>query len=212
MYDESELIPISALQHFVFCPRQCALIFIEGIWKDNSLTVQGTNLHRRVHTPGLESRLNVRKIFDMPLRSLTLGLIGMADVVMKDRNGSYIPLEYKHGRPKMKEMDTVQLCAQTLCLEEMTGKIIDKGFIYYFGTRKRIDVVFDRKLRDQTLKTIEKVRNLFQNHQTPLPVFSTKCKSCSLVDQCLPSTIEKSQKVQSYLLKMTENDPEGGSQ
>ncbi len=209
MYEESELIPISALQHFAFCPRQCALIFLEGIWKDNSLTMQGTNLHRRAHTSGLESRPNIHRMFNMPLRSLRLGLIGISDVVMKDRSGSYIPLEYKHGRPKMKEMDTIQLCAQALCLEEMMGKIIDKGYIFYFGTRKRIEVIFDEKLRDQTLKTIEEVRNLFQSNETPLPVFSTKCKSCSLVDQCLPSTIEKPQKVQSYLFKILENDREG---
>ncbi|MEM3227130.1 MAG: CRISPR-associated protein Cas4 [Thermoplasmata archaeon] len=205
MYEESELIPISALQHFVFCQRQCALIFIEGIWDDNALTMQGTNLHRRAHTPGIESHPELKKIFDMPLRSLKLGLVGRADVVIKDITGNYIPLEYKHGIPKIKEMDTVQLCAQALCLEEMTDKIINEGFLYYFGIKRRVNVIFSEQLRSQTLKVIKDTRQLFEDNKTPPPNFTKKCKSCSVNEYCLPETFDKKQKIETYLSRMLKN-------
>ncbi len=206
MFSESDLIPISALQHFVFCPRQCALIHLERSWDENVLTVQGENLHRKAHLPGVETRPNLKKTFDMPLRSLKFGIVGKADVILKFDEKTYVPLEYKHGKPKVKEMDTVQVCAQALCLEEMKGITIEKGLIYYFGIKKRIEVVIDDALRAKTIETIKGVRNLFENGKTPSPLYSKRCKSCSLYDECLPELFQKPKKVGAYMSRMLEEN------
>lgn len=205
MYEESDLMPVSALQHFVFCPRQCALIHIEGAWEENVLTVQGKNLHRRAHTPGVESRPGLRKIFDMPIRSMKHGLIGKTDLVLKTDEDGYMPMEYKHGRPKIKEMDTVQLCAQAICLEEMTGTKVEKGYIYYFGTQRRMEVAFGETLRKQTFDAVEGLRKLLDGRITPPPVYSKKCESCSLEEECLPDLLQKPQKIGAYIAKMMDD-------
>jgi CRISPR-associated exonuclease Cas4 len=204
MFSESDLIPISALQHFVFCPRQCALIHLEGSWDENVLTVQGENLHRKAHLPGVENRPGLKKTFDMPLRSLKFGIVGKADVVLKYDEKTYVPLEYKHGKPKVKEMDTVQVCAQALCLEEMNGVKIEKGLIYYFGIKKRIEFSIDDDLRSKTANVIKKVRELFESSITPPPVYSKRCKSCSLYDECLPELFQKPKKVGVYMSRVFE--------
>ena len=209
MYDESDLIPISALQHFIFCPRQCALAYMEGVWEENVLTAQGRLLHAKVHLPGVENRPGLRKIFDMPLRSLKHGIVGKTDVILKFDEYTYVPLEYKHGKPKVKEMDTVQLCAQALCLEEMKGIIIEKGLIYYWGIKRRVEVPFDDTLRNKTIDTIEKVRELFKSERTPTPIYSRKCKSCSLHDECIPEVLQNPKKIETYISRMIENHQEG---
>jgi len=210
MYIESDLIPISSLQHFVFCPRQCALAYIENVWDENVLTVQGENLHRKAHLPGVETRPGLKKTFDMPLRSLNFGIVGKADVILKFDESTYVPLEYKHGKPKVKEMDTVQLCAQALCLEEMKGITIEKGLIYYFGIKKRVEVAIDNELRYKTVKAIEGVRKLFETDKTPLPIYSKRCKSCSLYNECLPRLLQKPKKVGAYMLRMLTDKSEDG--
>lgn len=125
MYTEEDLIQLSALQHFVFCKRQCALIHIEQVWSENLWTAEGRIMHEDVHSEGIENRKGVRIERGIPLRSLELGLSGKADVVefRKGHNGKYqlFPVEYKRGKPKPDNRDKVQLCAQGLCLEEMTS-------------------------------------------------------------------------------------------
>ena len=199
--DPDDLIMLSALQHFVFCERQCALIHIEQIWSENLFTAEGRIMHERVDTENRESRGKVRIEFGMPLRSLRLGLTGRADVVEFHRkdDGTWIPfpVEYKRGKPKPGNCDRVQLCAQALCLEEMMDVEIPEGALFYGQTRHRHDVTFDKALRDETENAAVQLRRLMESAVTPPPVYSKKCESCSLYEICLPKMNRKARK---YLL------------
>ncbi|HOI56067.1 MAG TPA: CRISPR-associated protein Cas4 [Phycisphaerae bacterium] len=217
MFNEDDLLPISALQHLLFCPRQCALIHIEGLWSENRLTAEGRQLHQRTHEPrAAEMRGAVLITRSLPLRSLRLGLSGIADVVefhqangdtgqpnvasacadgqtpdavaLANRPGRWrpFPVEYKRGRPKAGDFDRVQLCAQALCLEEMLGVAIAAGALFYGRTRRRKDVLFDAALRARTEQAAADLRSLVASRQTPQAAREPKCKSCSLYDQCLP--------------------------
>jgi CRISPR-associated exonuclease Cas4 len=205
MYTEDELIQLSALQHLVFCERQCALIHIEQLWSENLFTAEGRIMHDKVDTANRESRGNIRIEYGVPMRSLRLGLIGKADVVEYHRmdDGTWIPfpVEYKRGKPKMDDCDKVQLCAQAICLEEMLNVEIKKGALYYGRTRRREDVVFDEKLRLETEDAAKKVHALIESGMTPKADYSKKCKKCSLYEQCMPKI---SSKVSNYLMKAVE--------
>jgi len=202
-YSEDDLIMISALQHYIFCSRQCALIHIEQVWDENRLTAEGRIMHERVHEADRESRGKVRIEYGVSLRSLCLGLIGKADVVEFHRQSNDawqpFPVEYKRGRPKKDDCDKVQLCAQAICLEEMLGVVIPSGALFYGKTRHRQDVAFDDSLRRKTKDAASKARALIEAGQTPPPVYGKKCKNCSLADRCLPKTMEKRPSVKRYL-------------
>lgn len=185
MYSEDELLPISALQHLLFCERQCALIHIEQVWEENRLTVEGKNMHEHVHEQSSESRPGVRIARGLRLRSLRLGLVGMADVV-EFHQGRPFPVEYKRGKPKADHCDEVQLCAQALCLEEMLAATIPSGALFYGTTRRRQDVAFDDALRDLTVQTAERLHALIAMGMTPAQEYSAKCENCSLLNVCLP--------------------------
>jgi CRISPR-associated exonuclease Cas4 len=202
-YSEDGLIMISALQHFVFCPRQCALIHIEQVWAESRLTVEGRIMHEKVHEEGNESRGNVRIARSVPLRSLRLGLVGVADVVEFHRIDKGIwqpfPVEYKRGKPKLDHSDAVQLCAQALCLEEMLSVVVPGGALFYGKTRRRTDVAFDEALRRETEETAAKARDLITTGATPPPVYAKRCENCSLVAECMPKVIAKQKSVKRYL-------------
>ena len=207
MYNEDDLLMLSALQHLLFCPRQCALIHIEQLWIENRLTAEGRILHERVHTAAKESRRTIRLEFDMPIRSLELGLIGRADVVefhLQD-NGVWqpYPVEYKRGRPKKDDSDRVQLCAQALCLEEMLSVDVPAGALYYGKKKRRTEVEFDQDLRTTTIEAARTLHNLFQSRCTPPPQYSRRCVNCSFVELCLPKTVGKKNKVANYMKRMT---------
>jgi len=157
IFTEDQLFPISALQHLLFCARQCALIHIERLWEENVLTAEGRIAHEKVDLGGAETRSGRKTVFGLPLRSLRLGLIGKADVVefSQDAAGKVVafPVEHKRGRPKQKDCDRVQLCAQAICLEEMLGAKVLDGALFYGKTRRREDVVFDDGLRRLTEET-----------------------------------------------------------
>jgi len=208
-YDEDDLIMISALQHYVFCPRQCALIHIEQVWSESGLTAEGRIMHEKVHDEGNESRGAVRIARGLPLRSLRLGLVGVADGVefRKVGKGAWqpFPVEYKRGKPKPDHCDAVQLCAQAVCLEEMLSMTVPKGALFYGRTRRRTDVVFDDSLRRETEHTAEKARSLIAAGVTPPPVYAKRCESCSLIGDCMPKKMEKRVSVKRYLARMTEN-------
>jgi CRISPR-associated exonuclease Cas4 len=192
MYAESDLIPISALQHFVVCPRQCALIHLESVWIENERTAEGRVEHERVDRGGAETRGPVRRAYGVPLLSLRLGLAGKADVVefrASPEGGPEqpFPIEHKRGRPKIGDEDRVQLCAQALCLEEMLGVSVPAGALFYGRTQRRTEVVFDEALRRRTEAVAAEVRALFEAGVTPLPPASAPCKSCSLWDACRPA-------------------------
>lgn len=206
MYVIDDLLPLSALQHIVFCERQCALIYTEQAWAENRLTVEGKILHERVHEEDRKIRGDVRIEYGISLRSLRLGLIGKADVVEFHRlpDGSWLPfpVEYKRGKPKADDCDKVQLCAQAICLEEMLSTAIPAGALFYGQTRHRLDVVFGEALRRETEETARQVHDLIASGITPKPVYAKRCDSCSLVAECLPKAIEKRRSVKSYLTRV----------
>jgi len=208
MYTEDDLIQLSALQHLVFCERQCALIHIEQLWSENLFTAEGRIMHDKVDTANRESRGNIRIEYGVPMRSLRIGLIGKADVVElhKMDDGIWIPfpVEYKRGKPKMDDCDKVQLCAQAICLEEMMNVEIKNGALFYGRTRRREDVVFDEKLRLETEDTARRLHALIESGITPKAEFSKKCNKCSLYELCMPKISGKSRSVSNYLLTAME--------
>jgi len=208
MYSPDNLIPLSALQHFLFCSRQCALIYLEQIWEENRFTAEGRLQHQRVDSVGSEKRRDVRQAFGLPIRSLRLGISGKADVVEFHRgeNGSWrpYPVEHKRGRRKKEDWDRVQLCAQALCLEEMLGIPVLEGALFYGKERRREVVILGEDLRRQTEELALAVHRLISSERTPPPVYASKCDACSLVSRCLPKGIRGEDSVDSYFLRMLE--------
>jgi CRISPR-associated exonuclease Cas4 len=191
-FEEEALLPISALQHLLFCERQCALIHIEGLWAENRLTVEGRHLHERADSGTSELRDGVRIARSLSIRSLRLGLVGRADGVelLVNAGGRVrraVPVEYKRGRPKRDDSDRVQLCAQAMCLEEMLDLTIAEGALYYGQTRRRTSVPFDAALRAVTVRAAARLHAMVQAGETPPAVRMAKCDKCSLVELCLPA-------------------------
>ena len=206
---EDESIPISALQHMLYCPRQCALIHVERQWKDNFHTAEGRMLHRRVESGESESRRDLVVHRSVPLRSSKLGLFGYADVIeMLDGGRRPHPVEYKRGRPKSHRADEVQLCAQALCIEEMTGLQVPSGNLFYGRIRRRKEVVFDSGLRDLTGRTAEEARRMMASGETPPPEYEPKkCSACSLEPVCQPEAGTGTGGVLSYISAAVEDRP-----
>jgi CRISPR-associated exonuclease Cas4 len=220
MFTEEELVPLSALQHFLFCRRQCALIHVEQIWIENKLTAEGRILHNKVDSGESADRGRMRIEYSMPLRSLMLGLIGKADVVEfhlienqgegagkrgKKEQWLPFPVEYKHGKSKKDNCDRVQLCAQAMCLEEMLNIEILEGALFYGKVRRRELISFDRNLRKEVEQAASDLHRLINNGETPKPAYSKKCDSCSFIELCLPKTIGKKASTKKYLKKIIEN-------
>ena len=179
-------VPLAALQHYLYCPRQCALIHLECAWADNQFTAEGNVFHERADSGMTENRGRKRI-----LRSLHIhGIADVVEVVYAEKGGipvSMTPVEYKVGKPKPHRADEVQVCAQALCLEEMFGLEIPSGFLFYGKTQKRMEVVFDEELRILTAEAIRNAREVLTGEVTPPPMYSKACKSCSLVNDCLPN-------------------------
>lgn len=201
--EDDDLIPLSALQHYLYCPRQCALIHVERLWAENRQTAEGRLLHQRADQPLVEQRHGVRSVTAMPLLNLELGITGVADMVefrVTDDGERAYPVEYKRGRPKAHRADEVQLCAQALCLESMLGKPLAEGALFYGKTRRRKVVPFDDELRRLTLQVIQATRELLAAGSTPLAEYQAKrCDACSLIDLCQPRLLERSASVESWL-------------
>ena len=192
-------IPISALQHYLYCPRQCALIHLEQLWTENVYTAEGRQLHEKAHGGATESRGDCKTVTGLRLCSQALGLTGQADVVefhRRDGRWQPYPVEYKRGRPKSHDADRIQLCAQALCLEEMLDVAIAEGALFYGKTRRRQVVSLDEALREATCKTVEAVHNLMRQGATPPPppleTANAICPACSLRDACMPLAPRKS--------------------
>ncbi|QGQ25747.1 CRISPR-associated protein Cas4 [Gimesia benthica] len=216
-FNEDDLVPISALQHLIFCPRQCALIHLERLWADNQWTAEGHLLHKRAESGKSTTRDGIRITRDLPLHSLKYGLIGKADIIewhppsdlesqavkgtLKEVIHQYrtrsladwtiLPIEYKRGQPKQNDSDRVQLCAQALCLEEMLHVSISKGLLFYGKKQHRYEVVLDESLRQTTIDTIQQMHDLITSGRTPQAEFGPKCQSCSLYDLCLPQSFQQ---------------------
>lgn len=207
--DDADLIPISALQHFLYCPRQCALIHLEQQWAESRHTAEGRLLHGRTDQPKTERRKGVRTVTAMPLLHRELGITGVADVVefhQVEDGEQVFPVEYKRGRPKAHRADEVQLCAQGLCLEVMLGKPVVSGALFYGKTRRRKDVAFDEPLRALTQRTIADTHAMMLAGVTPAAVYDPRrCDACSLIDLCQPRWLARGQGVESWLSKQLED-------
>ncbi len=202
MYPESDYIMLSALQHYLYCPRQCALIHLEQVWAENRFTAEGRVLHERADSGEKMSQGGMRTVRTLPISSRRLGVSGQADVVEFHADGTVFPVEYKRGKPKGNRCDEVQLCAQALCLEEMLGVRVEGGALFYGQKRRRQAVEFDTALRDLTEKTIARVHDLFSSRVTPKALYSKKCDQCSLFSACLPKSCTDGRSVRKYLAGM----------
>lgn len=225
MSEDSEMVMLSALQHYLFCPRQCALIHVEGVWSENYLTSSGRRMHERVDSGQRETRRGVHTAASLRLLSNRLNIMGVADSVefhlvesscdehgtqraarLPDHDGYWrpVPVEYKRGKPKAHRADEVQLCAQALCLEEMLGVTIPEGALFYGEPRRRTVVVFDDELRRLTEDTSRAVRSLITSGMTP-PVVRTKgCETCSLKAYCMEGKVSARQWIEGVLAKPLE--------
>jgi len=185
--NQSNPIPLSALQHFVFCPRQCAYIHIECAWEENYLTAQGNQLHERVHSDEFETRGPMRTERGVQVYSEQLGITGKLDLLeIGSSPFSLTPVEYKRGKPKASDCDRVQLCAQALCLEEMRDTRIARAALWYWQVRKREWIEIDEDLRLKTRQVISQTRDLLDSGLLPKAEYTTACKSCSFIDRCQP--------------------------
>lgn len=216
-YTPDELLPLSGLQHFLFCRRQWALIHIEQQWKENTLTAEGRIMHKRVDDPFFtETRKGVITARSVPVASYRLGLSGLCDVVeftedsegiqLPGRAGRYLPapVEYKRGKPKLEPSDESQLCAQALCLEEMLAVTIPTGYLYYGETRHRHPVPLTADLRALVQNTAAEMHGYFQRGYTPRVKPFKGCRSCSLADVCLPVLQEKVIPASKYIQQQLE--------
>lgn len=201
---EDALVPLSALQHFLFCPRQCALIHVERQWAEDAATAEGRLLHEKADGGRPERRPGVRIARGVALRSLALGVTGKADVVEFHGDGGPFPVEYKRGRPKSHRADEVQLCAQAICLEEAFGVAVAEGALFYGETRRRFSVAFDDELRRLTADVAAATRSMIAAGQTPPPVRTPGCKRCSLLSLCEPDRLENPPSVARWLARQIE--------
>lgn len=215
-YSEEDMLQLSGIQHYVFCPRQWALIHLEQQWEENVLTIEGMLLHEHVDNPSYRvkrgDRLTLRRV---AIASKILGLNGLSDaiellpsdteenaMVHPDYPGFWkpVPVEYKRGRSKPNRCDEVQVAAQVICMEEMYGIHISKGMIFYNEEKGRQDVLMDDELRRFTQQCADEMHRIYQSGVTPSASFGTHCKSCSLYDLCVPLLGVK-QSVQDYLTR-----------
>jgi len=190
-YPEDQWIPLSALNHLLYCPRRLALIYLEGTFRENVFTLEGRIAHQRVDQQSVWNReTGVREVRSLYLASRHLGLVGIADLVefRPQADGIEIPypVDYKRGRKRRWMNDDVQLCAQALCLEEMLDVNVPRGAIFHVKSRRRREVQFSRDLRQQTEETARRLHELLQSRQTPLARLSPRCHGCSLREACLP--------------------------
>lgn len=219
-YREEDFLALSGIQHFCFCPRQWALIHIEQQWGENRLTAEGEVQHKRAHDPMADEKRGNKIISHaMPVFSARLGIRGVCDVVefTRDDNGVPItgraskwlpaPVEYKHGDGDAKEADSLQLCAQAMCLEGMLCCEIPEGFLYYAEVRRRTKIPLTAELRAQTTEMFEEMHRLYARGYTPRVKKRPGCKSCSLREICLPE-LEKTRAASAYvsdILRETED-------
>lgn len=223
-YSDDEMLMLSGIQHFLFCPRQWALIHVEQLWKDNHLTLQGNLLHKKTDNPFIvDSRDGVLYLRSVAIASCSLGLSGIADMLELTPSPDEInaisfpqhcgywnvtPVEYKHGRPKSDDSDSAQICAQAMCLEEMYHVHITNGEIFYASTRRRKKIVFTNELRTLVADIAKQMHDLVNTGTTPMASHSPKCKSCSLNELCMVEDLKRAPSANHYLKQLCWNDEE----
>ena len=217
-YTSDELIPLSGIQHFLFCRRQWALIHVERQWQENALTVEGKIMHKRADDPFFsETRKGVITARSVPVASYRLGLSGVCDVVeftsspdgvqLPGNDGLYLPapVEYKRGKEKHDHSDEAQLCAQAICLEEMLVVTIPLGYLYYGETRHRVAIELTDELRELVRSMSDEMHAYFQRGYTPRVKTTKACRSCSLADVCLPELQENVIPASKYIRQQVES-------
>jgi CRISPR-associated exonuclease Cas4 len=204
-------LAISALEHWSYCPRQCCLIHAEQAFEENIHTLRGQAVHARVDEPGMETRPGLRVGRAMPLWCDRLGLVGKSDVVEFLADGTPYPVEYKHGKKREKRHDDIQLAAQALCLEEMTGKAVPFGAIYHATSRRRREVAITPELRQAVETCVAEVRAALSAPTLPPPVNDPRCKECSLIDLCQPAPLAEKGKRRALAAHLFEPEFEPGN-
>jgi len=210
---EEDYIPLSALQHYAYCPRRCALIHTERLWRENSLTTLGKIEHENVDSGQSNQRKYIRNERSVQLINHRLGIRGIADLIeyhLDAKDGHIISaeiVEYKHGRPEKHQADEMQLCAQALCIEEMQGLSITESSLYYGAIRRRTTIKLDAELRQRCEETIRATRALLQSQQLPPAYKKAGCRSCSLYEDCLP--VKREQSVKAYNQRMLSSESLG---
>lgn len=186
--DDLNPVMISALNHYLYCPRRCALVHVEQVWSENLYTMRGNDVHEHVDEISSHELVDVRYERALPIWSTRLNLVGKADLV--EFHGDIPqPVEYKSGRHKEFENDFIQLCAQALCLEEMFGIPVEKGALYWHGSRERREIVFSETMREEVARVALAVGTLLENGMLPPPVNDKRCEGCSLRESCLPAVV-----------------------
>jgi CRISPR-associated exonuclease Cas4 len=208
--ETDDFLPLSGLQHVVFCERQAALIHVERVWQENTATALGRIVHERADQPGRDHRRGVRVVRAMPLLSHRLRVVGVADTVEYHRTAPRsqaeipFPVEYKRGRARSQLADQVQLCAQAICLEELHGIEIPEGALFYDASHRRVSVSFSNALREQTAAAAARMHELFAKRLVPSAKHGPHCKSCSLESICMPELTSRRDRVSSYLAQLVD--------
>jgi len=198
-FKEDQLLPLSALQHWLYCPRQCGLIHLEQAWAENKFTAEGQVLHHKAHEGPDESKTGVRITRSLPVRSFNLGISGQCDIVEFHADGRVVPVEYKRGKPKSHLADELQLCAQAMCLEEMLGVQISSACLFYGENRRRTAVEFDETLCRLVSETAASLHSMIASRQTPLAEYEARrCDACSLIELCQPKAMRFKRGVQAW--------------
>ena len=194
---------ISALEHWSYCPRQCALIHVEQTFDENLYTLRGRAVHKQVDDVESVVERGVRVERALPIRNRRLGLVGKADVVELHGEVPY-PVEYKHGSRRQREHDDLQLCAQAMCLEEMMGQAVPRGAIFHHKSRRRREVIFTSSLRRQVEEAVTAIRSLLAEKKLPPPVNDRRCEKCSLKEACMPQVTENRNREKRLLANLFE--------
>ncbi len=196
-------IMVSALEHWSYCPRQCALIHVEQTFDENLYTLRGRAVHKQVDEVESVVERGVRVERALPIRNRRLGLVGKADVVELHGEVPY-PMEYKHGSRRQREHDDLQLCAQAMCLEDMTGQAVPRGAIFHYKSRRRREVIFTPTLRRQVEEAVTAIRSLLAEKKLPPPVNDRRCEKCSLKEACMPQVTESRNREKRLLANLFE--------
>lgn len=185
----NDAIALSALQHWIYCPRQCGLIHLEQAFEENIHTARGQAVHRLVDTPGYDIKSGVRVERALPVWNDRFHLIGKADLVEFHPDGTIYPVEFKHGAKRQKLHDDIQLAAQAICLEEMLGRPVPRGAIFHATSHRRREVLITEELKQRVIDTAEAIRNMLASGKLPPPVNDARCRECSLKDICQPEAL-----------------------
>jgi CRISPR-associated exonuclease Cas4 len=206
-WPEELLVPISALEHWSYCPRQCALIHLEQTYDENIYTLRGNRAHRAADDASTEQRRGVRMVRAMPLWSGRLGLTGRADIV-EFHGATPYPVEYKSGSARKWAHEAIQVCAQAICLEEMLGVDVPAGAVWYHASKQRREIALSPELREAVARTTEAIRAMLAGEHLPEAPNDQRCPKCSLFEACLPSLAARPARLRGFMAELYHPAPD----